>query len=143
MDELASMANDLFTAVMANPGIILGAIVALVLLALSADFRKTVLTLIDQAIFTAEGALTTLGREKLDIAVDLVLKFIPQPYRAMLPRMVVVSMVQFVFNRKWAFALDRSKKVEVLKQPLDPMNMAPPAPDSTMLSSEEDYFPKS
>lgn len=114
MSAVHELVNGVVNAVMANPNILLGLVVLVVLVFLHEDTRKSVLPLVNMAIQKAEEALDRVGREKLELAVDLVLAHLPQPYRSLVPRAMVVALVQYVFNRKWSMVLDKSKTEELL-----------------------------
>lgn len=108
MEEMVLMLSELGQRVMMNPIVILGAIVFVVLAV--KDFRGVVMPLIRTAIENAEIFLQgQAGEEKLRAAVDFVCDMLPLPYRLLVPRAMVVQLVQAVFNREFRMMFDRSK----------------------------------
>lgn len=119
MEQLVQVGMEL----LANPALatmVLGLIV-FVILAVK-DFNGVVMPLVRESIERAEAFLKTqAGEEKLRAAVDFVMDFLPLPYRILVPRAMVVALVQAVFNRDFAryFAHDKAAKSIPLPQPTD------------------------
>lgn len=116
MDELMLLLSEVGQRVMENPLVILGLVVFVILSV--KDFRGVVMPIVRQAIENAEIFLQgQAGEEKLRAAVDFVVDMLPQPYRLLVPRAMVVSLVQAVFNREFRMMFDRSKVQAAMSVP--------------------------
>lgn len=105
MEAFQQLGQDLVSRLMAQPDIILGALVSLVMLAFGGQrSREAVADKAREAIVKAEEDLARTGQEKLGDALDLVLATLPGSVRplAALVKPVIALIIQKVFDQEFS-----------------------------------------
>lgn len=117
MESLMVLWNAVVAVVAANPQVLVG--LGVVLILVIRDFEELTKKLADEAIPKAEECLDKTGNEKMEEAIAYVVSLLPAQYRVLIPTpllvMLVRQLIQLVFDKKHA-ALDKSaaeaKKVQ-------------------------------